>query len=664
MPCAATRFLWTPAVRPSISRTRSRWNSKDNDWHGAESRRSDGSDRADQHRRGFHLRAAAGGAGARPRAVLLHARPPLAARRATSSPMCSRCTCRTSPATTRRSARRRGAICAISTSCCCVRTRRSISPTSPRRISWSGSRRTRSSSTIPPPCATRRKRCMVMEFAELMPPTLITRDRAEIEAFRARFEAVVMKPLYGHGGAAVFRLARKDANFGSLFDLFATTFREPWVVQEFLPAVAQGDKRIILVEGERAGRRQPRAAGRRHPLQHGARRPRRSLAADAAASRRSATRIGPELQAARPDLRRHRRDRRPHHRDQRDLADGLAGDQAARRPRSRRGDLGRDRGAPRGLAMSAVTRTRAAAPAQGRAAGRRRRAGREAARGDRRGERREAGRRHRRVSPSRRRAFSATFSRARRDEARARLESGGRGLACAEELSRIEDLVMRALHESAGERGSAAAKTAAARHRRRRRLRPRHAGAALRHRPAVSRRRPARPEGQAHRRDAALCAVGPEAEGRPRDALGRRLHRAGARGHDDPHLDPGSAAAQRRRQAVRDAAPPLRHRRSSPRPPASSSPPSSPSATSASSARANRAISSSPTSRRARAAYAISTRCSGSPNMSIASQDAAELVGAGLFTAEELRLFRRCEEFLWAVRCHLHFLTEPRRRSG
>ena len=67
--------------------------------------------------------------------------------------------------------------------------------------------------------------------------------------------------------------------------------------------------------------------------------------------------------------------------------------------------------------------------------------------------------------------------------------------------------------------------------------------------------------------------------------------------------------------------------------------------------------SSSPTSRRARAACATSTRCSGSPNTSIASQDLAELVGAGLFTAEELRLFRRCEEFLWAVRCHLHFLT-------
>jgi glutathione synthase len=97
------------------------------------------------------------------------------------------------------------------------------------------------------------EKIMVMAFPELMPPTLISRDRAEIEAFRARFEFTVMKPLYGHGGAAVFRLARRDANFGSLYDLFATTFREPWVIQEFLPAVEKGDKRIILVEGKALG---------------------------------------------------------------------------------------------------------------------------------------------------------------------------------------------------------------------------------------------------------------------------------------------------------------------------------------------------------------------------------------------------------------------------
>ena len=62
-----------------------------------------------------------------------------------------------------------------------------------------------------------------------------------------------MKPLYGNGGAAVFKVASKDPNFGSLFDLFAATFREPWVVQRFLPRVSEGDKRIILVDGVALG---------------------------------------------------------------------------------------------------------------------------------------------------------------------------------------------------------------------------------------------------------------------------------------------------------------------------------------------------------------------------------------------------------------------------
>jgi glutathione synthase len=82
---------------------------------------------------------------------------------------------------------------------------------------------------------------------------LIARDLAEIRAFRAEHGDIVMKPLYGHGGGAVFRLAQDDLNFGSLYDMFATTFREPWVIQKFLPAVKHGDKRIILVEGEFAG---------------------------------------------------------------------------------------------------------------------------------------------------------------------------------------------------------------------------------------------------------------------------------------------------------------------------------------------------------------------------------------------------------------------------
>jgi glutathione synthase len=97
------------------------------------------------------------------------------------------------------------------------------------------------------------EKVFVMLFPQLMPPTLVTRDLAEIKAFRGEHGDIVMKPLYGHGGGAVFRLSREDLNFGSLYDLFTTTFREPWVVQKFLPAVKHGDKRIILVDGEFAG---------------------------------------------------------------------------------------------------------------------------------------------------------------------------------------------------------------------------------------------------------------------------------------------------------------------------------------------------------------------------------------------------------------------------
>ena len=97
------------------------------------------------------------------------------------------------------------------------------------------------------------EKLLVMDFPGLMPPTLISRDKAAIEAFRAEQGEVVMKPLHGHGGAAVFKMERRDPNFGSLFDLFAATFREPWVIQKFLPAVAKGDKRIILVDGEARG---------------------------------------------------------------------------------------------------------------------------------------------------------------------------------------------------------------------------------------------------------------------------------------------------------------------------------------------------------------------------------------------------------------------------
>lgn len=97
------------------------------------------------------------------------------------------------------------------------------------------------------------EKVFVTEFPDLMPPTLVTRDLAEIKAFRAEHGDIVMKPLYGHGGGAVFRITREDLNFGSLYDMFSVTFREAWVIQKYLPAVKDGDKRIILVEGEYAG---------------------------------------------------------------------------------------------------------------------------------------------------------------------------------------------------------------------------------------------------------------------------------------------------------------------------------------------------------------------------------------------------------------------------
>jgi glutathione synthase len=97
------------------------------------------------------------------------------------------------------------------------------------------------------------EKVFVTEFPDLMPPTLITRDLDAIKKFRAAHGDIVMKPLYGKGGEAVFRVGREDLNFGSLYDLFATMFREPWVVQKFLPGVREGDKRIILVDGEFAG---------------------------------------------------------------------------------------------------------------------------------------------------------------------------------------------------------------------------------------------------------------------------------------------------------------------------------------------------------------------------------------------------------------------------
>ena len=93
----------------------------------------------------------------------------------------------------------------------------------------------------------------VMEFADLMPPTIITRDPRELLDFRKEHGEIILKPLYGNGGAGVFRLAGEDQNFGSLVELFTQSFREPFIAQRYLSEVRKGDKRIILVDGEFAG---------------------------------------------------------------------------------------------------------------------------------------------------------------------------------------------------------------------------------------------------------------------------------------------------------------------------------------------------------------------------------------------------------------------------
>ena len=179
------------------------------------------------------------------------------------------------------------------------------------------------------------EKLFVTEFPDLMPPTLITKDRAEIDLFREEFGDIVMKPLFGHGGAAVFRVTRDDLNYGSLYDFFAATFREPWVIQQFLPNVKHGDKRILLVDGEFAGavNRVPAAGDlRSNMVRGGAHRQRadRPRTRDLRPPR-------PGAEGAGSHSRRHRRHRR--------LADGNQrhrSDRHPRHPQSRRPGCGGD----------------------------------------------------------------------------------------------------------------------------------------------------------------------------------------------------------------------------------------------------------------------------------------------------------------------------------
>ncbi|MBI1385454.1 MAG: glutathione synthase [Rhizobiales bacterium] len=97
------------------------------------------------------------------------------------------------------------------------------------------------------------EKLFVLDFADLMPPTMVTRSLEEVRRFRDRHGDIIVKPLYGNGGAGVFRLASEDSNLNALVELFQSMSREPFMVQQYRPEVRDGDKRIILVDGEFAG---------------------------------------------------------------------------------------------------------------------------------------------------------------------------------------------------------------------------------------------------------------------------------------------------------------------------------------------------------------------------------------------------------------------------
>ena len=97
------------------------------------------------------------------------------------------------------------------------------------------------------------EKLFVLRFPDLMPPTLVTKSLEEAMDFRARHGAIVVKPLYGNAGTAVFLIDKTDGNLPALVELFSSVWREPFMVQAFLPSVSEGDKRIVLVDGEPAG---------------------------------------------------------------------------------------------------------------------------------------------------------------------------------------------------------------------------------------------------------------------------------------------------------------------------------------------------------------------------------------------------------------------------
>ncbi len=140
------------------------------------------------------------------------------------------------------------------------------------------------------------EKLFVTHFEGLLPPTLITADRAEVAAFRVEHKDIIVKPLFGNGGAGVFHITPGDENLNALLELFTQLYREPVIVQKYLPEVRQGDKRIILVDGAPAGalNRVPPAGEARSNLHVGGKAVKATLTAR---EREICEAIGPTLKA-------------------------------------------------------------------------------------------------------------------------------------------------------------------------------------------------------------------------------------------------------------------------------------------------------------------------------------------------------------------------------
>lgn len=138
------------------------------------------------------------------------------------------------------------------------------------------------------------EKLLVLDFPDLTPPTMVARDLEILKSFRAQHGDVILKPLYGNGGAGVFKLSATDSNLASLHELFSGINREPLIMQQFLPDVSKGDKRIILVDGEPVGaiNRVP-AAGETRSNMHVGGRPEKVDLTDR--DREICARIGPLL---------------------------------------------------------------------------------------------------------------------------------------------------------------------------------------------------------------------------------------------------------------------------------------------------------------------------------------------------------------------------------